>query len=312
MSLSGPQRIVLGSFPPSFRARYGDELMALASECNRGWPDTFDLARASARAWIHPRFCGSSRDRRRGRLQATTATVFAVWSLSTLAVAVFARGVDDQPVPGLRSWGWTAYVVGSAIFQLTVAAALVVGLGYWLSVVVPAWRRRDRRTILAAALPAGLVTIWLGGTGLVSLYARHQSRLPHAPQAWRLPGAGPGVVLVLYGAFIGVCVVGCAVAATRALARARLGDCLLIASALLSGAAAVALVAVTISAALCLSRVLLIGGIGPRDMAMAVTPTVFLAVASVLGVTSSLRALPLMLAPTSSDGIEARRGSNQE
>jgi hypothetical protein len=35
-------------------------------------------------------------------------------------------------------------------------------------------------------------------------------------------------------------------------------------------------------------------------------------VASVLGVTSSLRALPLMLAPTSSDGIEARRGSNQE
>lgn len=305
MSVSGLQRVILASFPPSFRTRYGDELAALASECDRGWVDTVDLARASACAWARPRFNGSQGDRRRGRLQATTATVFVVWSLSALAVAVFARAVDDQPVPGLRTWGWTAYAAGSAIFQLTVAAALVVGFGYWLSVVVPAWRRGDRRTILAAALPAGLVTIWLGGTGLVSLYARHEAQLHHGPQSWRLPGAGPNVVLVLYGAFTVVCVMGCAVAATSALARARLGDRLLTASALLSGVAAVALVAVTISAALCLMRVLIVGGVGPRDTAMAVTPTVFLAMASSLSVTSTLRALPLVVTSSSTGGIES-------
>jgi hypothetical protein len=113
------------------------------------------------------------------------------------------------------------------------------------------------------------------------------------------------VVLVLYGAFTVVCVMGCAVAATSALARARLGDRLLTASALLSGVAAVALVAVTISAALCLMRVLIVGGVGPRDTAMAVTPTVFLAMASSLSVTSTLRALPLVVTSSSTGGIES-------
>ena len=305
MSVSRAQRWVLRSFPPGFRARYGDELAALASECDGGWHDTADLARAAAGAWMHPRFPGPPEDRGRRRLQATTATVFFVWSLSALAVAVFARAVDDKPVPGLHSWGWTAYAVGSAIFQVTVVAALAVGFGYWLRVVVPAWRRRDRNTLLAAALPAGLVTVWLGGTGLVSLYARHQTQRHYGYQTWRLPGGGTGVVLALYAAFTVICVVACAMAATRALARAELGVRLLTVSAWLSTGAAAALVAVTIAASLCLTRVLIVGGIGARDTAMAVIPAVFLTLASGLAVTSSLRAVPQLTARTSPGGADS-------
>lgn len=305
MSVSRSQRLLLHVFPPTFRARYGDELAALASDCNGGWHDTVDLARAAAGAWMHPCFSGPPENRRRERLQATTATVFVVWSLSTLAVAVFARAVDDKPVPGLRAWGWTAYAVGSGIFQATAAAALAVGFGYWLKVVVPAWRRGDRRALVAAALPAALVTIWLGGTGLVALYARHQTQLRHGYQTWRLPGAGAGVVLGLYAAFTLACVVGCAVAATRALARAQLGDRSLAVAALLSAGAAAALVGVTVSAVLCLSRVLIVGQIGLRDTTMAVVPVAFLAVASLLAVTSSLRALPQLTGPASPGGPDS-------
>ena len=67
-------------------------------------------------------------------------------------------------------------------------------------------------------------------------------------------------------------------------------------AAVLSGGASVALVAVTGAAAVCLARVLMVGGIGARDTAMAVGPTVFLLLASVSAVTSSVRSVPALTA----------------
>ncbi|HUY25752.1 MAG TPA: hypothetical protein VMV09_10700, partial [Candidatus Saccharimonadales bacterium] len=289
MSASRLQRWLLLAFPPSFRARYGEELETLTSDCGRGWRTNADLAQAAAKAWLRPSFIGPPEETRRRRLESTTATVFVTWSLSCLAVAVFAKAVNDQPVPGLRSWGWTAYVIGSGLFELTVGGALVVGFGYWLRVVVPAWRSGDRRTLLASALPAGIVAVWLGATGLVALYARRYVAVHDHYQTWRLPGHGAGTVLAAYGLLTVACVGGCAISAVRALRRARLGTRELRAAAVMSTGAAASLLVVTAAALVCVIRVLDIGGIDTRNTLLAVIPVAFLVLASVVSTTSSAR-----------------------
>jgi len=295
MSGSRLQRGLLLAFPPSFRARYGDELETLTSDCGQGWRIDADLARAAAGAWLRPTFAGPPEERRRRRLESTTASVFVTWSLSCLAVAVFTKAVDDQPVPGLRSWGWIAYLIGSGLFQVTLGAALVVGFGYWLRVVVPAWRSGDRRTLLASALPAGIVFVWLGATGLVALYARHYAAVHDHYQTWRLPGHGAGGVLAAYGLLTIACVGGCAISAVRALQRARLGARELRVAAVMSAGAALSLLVVTAAAAVCLTRVLDVGGIDTRNTLMAVIPVVLLVLASAVSATSSVRSLPHIL-----------------
>jgi hypothetical protein len=133
MSPSRWQRLLLASFPPSFRRRYGEELSALVPGCGGSWKVTVDLARACLAAWLRPPFLGAAADRRRLRLQATTATVFVLWAVSSVAVALFARAVDDPyPLTGLHSWGWAAYQIGTAVFELTSGLVLVAGFGYWL------------------------------------------------------------------------------------------------------------------------------------------------------------------------------------
>jgi hypothetical protein len=49
------------------------------------------------------------------------------------AVAVFAKAVNDRPVPGLRSWGWIAYLVGSGLFQLIGCSPYARNRNYRLS-----------------------------------------------------------------------------------------------------------------------------------------------------------------------------------
>ena len=144
MSTTRLHRLILAVYPERFRDRYGEELAAVAADCGGGWRVTFDLAVSAVKARLNPDPITSGSEGRRLRLETTTATVFALWVWSTVAVALFARAVDDQPVPGLRSWGWAAYEVGNVIFSLSAAAILIVGFVYWLLVVVPAIRTRNR------------------------------------------------------------------------------------------------------------------------------------------------------------------------
>lgn len=127
MSASRLRRLILSAYPERFRDRYGDELAAVANECGDGWRVTVDLAVSAARARLDPGLVSSGPDGRRLRLEVTTATVLALWVWSTVAVALFARAVDDRPVPGLSSWGWGAYAVGNGIFSLSALVIVVVG-----------------------------------------------------------------------------------------------------------------------------------------------------------------------------------------
>ena len=284
------QRMLLASFPPWHRARYGRELGAVTADCGGGVRVALDLARSSVQAWARPRFTGDSDEQSRRRLQATTATVFVAWSMSAFAVAVYSRAVDDQRVPGLASWAWSLFTAGSVVFEVTVAAALVVGFGFWLRVVVPALRSRDRSTLVSAGLPAVIVSVWLAVTMLVALIGRRfTGPLGH-------PGAGLLALLAAYASFTALCVVGCAVTAVRALDRASLAVAELRVAAALSVAATGSLALVTLAAGLSLGRVLAVGGLDLRNEIMAVGPVGFLAGAVVVCLTASARSVRLVRA----------------
>ena len=290
MSASWIQRVLLAAFPPRFKHRYGAELADLVPSCGGGSRVTADLARAVAKEWARPTFLGDAEERRRLRLQATTSTVFLSWSLATVAVAVFARGVDDQPVRGLRSWGWSAFRVGTVEFELTVAVIMAAGFWYWLRVVGMAWRERRYGILVPACLPAVVATGWLAVTGLLS-YAFNGDHL-------HKPGTAPGpstfggwVVLVLYGLFTVGSAMLCAGSAVWALERAGLSVRLLTRSTALAAVSTASLVALTVTMSVCLTRVLMIGGLSRWDTFLSVGPAVVMVAMCVTSVTSTARGL---------------------
>lgn len=292
MSTSRLHRLILAVYPECFRDRYGDELATVAADCGGGWRVTFDLAVSAVRARLNPGQVTSGSDGRRLRLETTTSTVFALWVWSTVAVALFARAVDDQPVPGLRSWGWGAYAVGNVIFSLSAAAILIVGFVYWLWVVVPAVRTRTRTILIPAAIPVAVVVLWLAGTGMLAVATNHirpgnyrhiTAQGPHTAGGWAL--------LAIYALFTVACVTVCTISIRRALRRAELTPPMLTVSSVVALTASVALAAITACAVICTTRVLMIGGIGVRDEMTAIGPVCFLLLASASAATSSVRGL---------------------
>lgn len=51
-------RIAMRAYPPSFRARYGEELAALVEDLPASRRATVDLFAGAGRAWIRPTFAG--------------------------------------------------------------------------------------------------------------------------------------------------------------------------------------------------------------------------------------------------------------
>jgi hypothetical protein len=292
MSVSRLRRLILAVYPERFRDRYGDELTTVVADCGEGWRVMFDLAVSAVRARLNPDPITPGAKRRRLRLETTTSTVFALWVWSTVAVALFARAVDDQPVPGLRSWGWGAYAAGNVIFSLSAAAILIVGFVYWLLVVVPAIRTRNRATLRPAVVPVAVVALWLAGTGVLAVATNHirpgnyrhiTAQGPHTAGGWAL--------LAIYALFTLACVTVCTTSVRRALRKAALTPPVLAVSSVVAAAASSALAAITACAVICVARVLMIGGIGLRDEISAIGPAGFLLLATTAAITSSVRGL---------------------
>ncbi len=292
MSASRLHRLILAVYPERFRDRYGDELATVAADCGGGWRVTSDLAVSAVKARLNPVPITSGSDGRRLRLETTTSTVFALWAWSTVAVALFARAVDDQPVPGLRSWGWGAYAVGNVIFSLSAAAILIVGFVYWLLVVVPAFRTRNRAIVMPAVVPVAVVVLWLAGTGVLAVATKHirpgnyrhiTAQGPHTAGGWAL--------LAIYALFTVACVTVWTTSVRRALRMAELTLPMLTVSSVVAVTVSVALAVITACAVICVTRVLMIGGIGVRDEMTAIGPVCFLLLASIAAATSSVRGL---------------------
>lgn len=303
MSRSPLRRLILALYPEDFRARYGDELELVAAECGDGWRVTLDLTVSAVRARLNPGFGVSPLESGPRRLQTTTSTVFALWAWSIVAIGVFSRAVDDQPVPGLRAWGWSAYAVGRGIFQVSLAVIGFIGFLYWLRVVIPAAREKNRTTLLLAFLPGIVVTAWLGCTALLALVIHHVEPASHRHVGGQGPHTvGGWILLIAYGLFTLLCVAVCVASTRRALKAAELPERILRTSSSIAGASTIALAAITTCAAVCLTRVVMIGGLSLRDQLTSVAPVCFLMLATGCAAVSSVRGFAVLRAASGPAG----------
>jgi hypothetical protein len=119
--------LLLRSYPPSFRDRYGTELKALVDDSPPSTRTLLDLARGASGAWLFPAFIGGVQERRRLRLQATVGTIWAAGVAGVLAVPGLDRLLFDppptHPSPSAQR------LVDAAQVPLTIAMVLLVGPG---------------------------------------------------------------------------------------------------------------------------------------------------------------------------------------
>jgi hypothetical protein len=144
-------RAALALYPPSWRARYGDEVHALLDESGGGLRAVASVAWRALPAWIWP---PAHLYDRPARMRASLATGLVAWSFLTGLGLVFAQLTQFQ---GFRPHGhpvigW-AYAAFDAALALSVAAAGLGGLPLWLLMLRRARRERRRRDTAYLLLP---------------------------------------------------------------------------------------------------------------------------------------------------------------
>ena len=102
-------------YPLPWRARYGDEVLALLDARASGFRDALDLGRGAVDAWLHPPS--------RSRIPPVAAvTGGALWSVWAIAIAI-------QPVPP----DWPGYLQEQLPSTATAVACLLLAVvGIWL------------------------------------------------------------------------------------------------------------------------------------------------------------------------------------
>lgn len=166
-------RAALGLYPPAWRARYGDEVLALLEDSRAGVAAAVSLAWHAVPAWAcPPRHLYD----RRERMRASLATVGIAWALLAGLGAVFAQLAQAQgQVQGptlaqhpVITWSYRAF---DACLVVSVLAVALGGVPLWLVMLRRARRARRRREVAfllaAAVVPAAYLVVSLAVLHLV-------------------------------------------------------------------------------------------------------------------------------------------------
>ena len=154
-------RAALALYPPSWRARYGAEILALLDDSGGGLAAAASLAWHALPAWLYP---PRHLHDRPARMRASLATALVSWSMLTGLGLVFAQLTQLQGLApaALPQIGW-AY----AVFDVTLAtSALIAGLGglpLWLLMLRRAWREQRARDTVYLLLPVVAPVTYLIG-----------------------------------------------------------------------------------------------------------------------------------------------------
>jgi hypothetical protein len=153
-------RVALALYPPSWRARYGDEVHALVQESG-GLRDVASLAWRALPAWIWP---PAHLHDRPARMRASLSTGLLAWSFLTGLGLVFAQLTQFQ---GFHPAGHpiikVSYLVFDAALALSIAAAGLGGLPLWLLMLRRAYREHRRRDVAYLLLPLIAPAAFLAG-----------------------------------------------------------------------------------------------------------------------------------------------------
>ena len=271
-------RLALRAYPPSFRARYGDELAALVSDLPNSAGTAPDLVLGAARVWLRPRFAGA--DATRLRLQATAATTWVAWCAGFLIAPAVNRALMDPPVAGASPAVRTLLDAAQVLFFLGWALVLLGAVPLVVGAVVPALRSREWAG-LRPLLPAAVLGV-LEAAGLVAILLLRggRSSTPSTPVLvvgglWLIGfvlfvcclGVGPAVALDRLNVRTGLLRMPAVLALPVAITLAALTGCSLAAVALAGGGS-------------------IVGSIGPVVAALTVA-----CAASAVGLVSSVRGI---------------------
>ena len=153
-------RLVLALYPPSWRARYADEVHALLQE-GGGLRDVASLAWRALPAWIWP---PAHLHDRPARMRASLSTGLLAWSFLTGLGLVFAQLTQFQGFrPAAHPIIGVCYLVFDVALALSIAAAGLGGLPLWLLMIRRAHREHRRRDVAALLLPLTAPAAFLAG-----------------------------------------------------------------------------------------------------------------------------------------------------
>ena len=169
-------RAALALYPPSWRARYGDEVRALLDDSGGGLAAVASVAWRAVPAWMSP---PRHLHDRGARMRSSLATALMAWSMLTGLGLVFAQLTEFQgfTAPGHPEVRW-AY----AVFDVCLALRRLQPRGPALHLAAAA------AGVAAAVMAVAATAIVVAVTGLC-LWARHFAGYHH--------GTIPGVYLAL-------------------------------------------------------------------------------------------------------------------
>ena len=171
-------RAALALYPPAWRARYGDEVLAFVDDSGGGLGAIASIALQASPMWICPPVHLHDAD---ARMRASISTVLAAWSFLTglaLSFVMFTQQQGFAP-PDHPVVGWS-YVVFDVTLAASVLVTLTGSLPLWLTMLRQAGRERRRRDLACLLLPAVVPAAYLGA-GLATLSLVHH---PEASGPW--------------------------------------------------------------------------------------------------------------------------------
>ncbi len=162
------ERRLLRWYPPRWRARYGDEMVAMVEDHLAGARPTLrlkaSLVRAGAKEWLHELGLAGESAPPGDRVRAAALLVLCCWSLFVVAGASFAKLAEhfDQAMPSgsrrLASVPYGIVEVAAVLAALAVVAGALLALPAFRRLVRQSgWATVKRKILRAATLAAATV-----------------------------------------------------------------------------------------------------------------------------------------------------------
>jgi hypothetical protein len=184
-------RVLVGLYPPAWRARYATEFTALLADTGVGARQVADVVSAAAAAWARP---AARLHDRAGRMRATVGIVLCAWTALAAGAVLFAKATSDGTLyladraHPVQAWWYDGYTLAACVSVLAIVAG-----GLPLAATMLRTSRRvphhRRRVVVLLGVPPVAV---LGFMGIADAVARLVT-----PAARPGAGIGPGWFLVL-------------------------------------------------------------------------------------------------------------------
>jgi hypothetical protein len=161
----------LAMYPPSWRARYGEEVRALVADCGADGRTIASLAVQAIGAWAWP---AKHLHDRSARIRASLATVLVAWAMLAGLALVFLRLTHAQGFQpaGHPIIGWS-YLLFDIAVQFSVLSVAFGGLPLWLLMMRRVLREHRPAELTCLLTPVLVPLVYVGVVSVAgSLVAR--------------------------------------------------------------------------------------------------------------------------------------------